>query len=173
MTGPTDVRTGRTNGDASSPSADTSPSVTRALAYGSSPLANLDKLIDLIASAVLTKGPIRQGPVRVDRDPAWKRHQAEARAACIGRDLCSFPGCLRACGEPDEPWCWGHSPDDVAIRRAMDGDPVPLMTHERHEAARRLLAAGVPRTDIAKRLHISHRQVERISAGRTTERTAA
>lgn len=181
---------GRTYADASSPRADTSSSVTRALAYGDPPFpqtqsnhqegivttkpeVDLTPLLDLIASAVLAKGPIRQGPVHVERDPRWKRHRAEARAASIGRDLCTYRGCLRPCGEPDEPWCWRHSPDEVAIQRAMAGGRVDLLTHERHEAARRLLATGMPHEAIADRLNISRRHVERMSADTRTERTAA
>lgn len=135
---------------------------------------DLNRLIDLIASAVLEKGPIRQGPTKVDRDKHWKRHRAEARAASIGRDLCTVRGCMRACGEPDEPYCWRHSPDEVAITRAMDGDDIQLMPHERDEAAVRLMRAGVPHVEIARRLRVTHRTVERLSAlYKPYERTAA
>lgn len=115
----------------------------------------LDRLIDAIASAASDK-PQRLGqPYTVERDPAWKLHRAQARAACIDRDVCAMPGCLRATGLPLEQWCHRHAPDDVAIERYIDGEPMTLMRHERLEAIRRMYARGRTWPQIQSALHVS------------------
>lgn len=47
--------------------------------------------------------------------------------------------------------------DEIAVERAMNGDPVRLDNAERAEAARRLLAAGLLPSQIAQRLRLSGR----------------
>lgn len=54
----------------------------------------------------------------------------------------------------------GHL-DDIAVERAMQGDPVPLTEAERAEAIRRLAARGLSDTAIAKLLHCTARTVLR------------
>lgn len=55
----------------------------------------------------------------------------------------------------------GHM-DEIAVERAMNGDPVSLTTTERAEAIRRLAARGVSDSTIAKRLHCSDKTVLRV-----------
>lgn len=52
--------------------------------------------------------------------------------------------------------------DEIAIERAMAGDPVPLQPTERIEAVRRLTARHYSTAQIAERLGISPRSVARI-----------
>lgn len=51
--------------------------------------------------------------------------------------------------------------DEVAVERAMLGDPVKLTKTERAEAVRRLTAAGVGAAQIGARLGTTHRTVQR------------
>ncbi len=88
-------------------------------------------------------------------DPEAARHRAEL----LG-DPCGYPGCIRLARS--EQWCGVHEPDEVAIQRAMAGDPVPLLAHERETAIRKLSAQGLFDREVAKRLHIADRTVWRI-----------
>ena len=54
--------------------------------------------------------------------------------------------------------------DEVAIHRAMHGDPVQLTSAERAEAVLRLLARGYTHAQVAGRLGITDRSVARIKA---------
>jgi hypothetical protein len=153
----TDVRNGRTNGDPLSPSEEISPDVTRARTYGIS--AELDQLIDLIATAC-NERPVRMGcPHTVERDPKWRLHRAQARAAGQDRDVCAFDRCYRAEGEPGDGYCHRHYPDEVAIERAMQGERLELMPHERLEAVRRLHRSGHGWNVIQERLGVSGRTI--------------
>lgn len=51
--------------------------------------------------------------------------------------------------------------DEIAVQRAVHGDPVHLRPAERAEAVRRLTAAGHSAADIAARLHTTTRTVVR------------
>ena len=150
------VRTdGRTNGEAWSPHAEISPSVTRTRTYGISSSHLLDQAIDALAHALGSKGRVVPGPTNVERDRKWKRHRAELVAACQGRDLCAYRKCLRPTGEPDESWCHRHSADPIAIERAMTGERLPLMPHERREAIRLMTSRGASNSEIGEALGVS------------------
>ena len=84
---------------------------------------------------------------------AQAMRRAELRAATLGRELCAVPDCTRL--ERDGGWCHAHWPDDVAIERAMRGEPATLMHHERVEAIRRLHASGRSTSEIQTRLRVS------------------
>jgi DNA invertase Pin-like site-specific DNA recombinase len=45
--------------------------------------------------------------------------------------------------------------DEIAVRRAADGEPVRLTRTERETAARRIIAMGGGTSKMAKRLHMS------------------
>jgi predicted DNA-binding protein (UPF0251 family) len=60
-------------------------------------------------------------------------------------------------------YCPTHAPDHVAILRAIAGDhSVTLYPHERLEAIRTLASRGVIDAEIAARLGVSDRTVQRI-----------
>lgn len=69
------------------------------------------------------------------------------------------------------PHHWRAAFDDVAVHRAMHGDPVALRPAERAEVVRRLTAAGLPAVEIAARLRITARAVTRHRTA-DTRRTA-
>lgn len=52
--------------------------------------------------------------------------------------------------------------DEVAIRRAMAGEDIPLTPTERAHAVRQMAAAGQNPSTIATRLHMSGRRVKEI-----------
>lgn len=54
--------------------------------------------------------------------------------------------------------------DEVAVARACHGEPVPLTRLERAEAVRRLTKRGMGAKEIARRLRMSMRQVQRLRA---------
>lgn len=54
--------------------------------------------------------------------------------------------------------------DEVAVERAMNGDPVALTKAERAEVVRRLTARGLPVRQIAERLHTTSRTITRVRA---------
>jgi DNA-directed RNA polymerase specialized sigma24 family protein len=56
---------------------------------------------------------------------------------------------------------WSDAFDEVAVLRAMYGDPVRLRPSERAEATRRLTAAGLSAAQIAERLGCTKRSVVR------------
>lgn len=109
-------------------------------------LAELIRLLD-----VATGGP---GVARVPNPTRPERPPVPCRYLGPRRERCNRPGV-------DDGWCLGHAPDDVAIERATAGDPVPLLTHERVEAVRRLAAKGYTDAEIAERLHMTERTVQR------------
>lgn len=51
--------------------------------------------------------------------------------------------------------------DEIAVERAMHGEPVRLTRAERLEVVARLTARGYSLNQIAERLHSSRRRVER------------
>ena len=64
---------------------------------------------------------------------------------------------------------WARRPvepivDEVAVARACHGEEVPLTRLERVEAVRRLTKRGVGAKEIARRLRMSMRQVQRVRA---------
>lgn len=64
-------------------------------------------------------------------------------------------------GQPDE----ADGIDEIAVQRAMAGDPPERMTRaERAEASRRLTAAGYSAAQIAARLRVNPKSVERYRA---------
>jgi hypothetical protein len=64
--------------------------------------------------------------------------------------------------------------DDIAIERACKGEPMPLTSAERLEAARLLLAQGIGPTEGAERLGLDHTTVwEMYERIRTREADAA
>lgn len=54
--------------------------------------------------------------------------------------------------------------DEIAVERAMHGDPVPLTTAERTIAVARMTARGLTNQQIGERLHRSRRTVQRYRA---------
>lgn len=63
-----------------------------------------------------------------------------------------------------EPVADGPEYDEIAIERAMAGEDVSLTKAERLEAVRRLLAAGLNKTEIARRLKLSGATVNALLA---------
>lgn len=66
----------------------------------------------------------------------------------------------------------GPAPDEVAVQRAMRGDPVALHPVERSAAVHRLTAAGHSAAEIAARLGTTKRSVTRHRSTDTTRRSA-
>lgn len=54
--------------------------------------------------------------------------------------------------------------DDVAVERALAGEPTDLTREEHLEVARRLVAAGATQTALAKRLHLNGRTAQALYA---------
>lgn len=79
-------------------------------------------------------------------------------------EVCGYWIGRRRCGLPsvEDGWCDTHAADEVAIERAMLGDRVPLLVHERAEAVRRLAGRALFDHQIADLLHITSRNVCRI-----------
>lgn len=95
-----------------------------------------------------------------DRTRAHATRQGwHPREAWDGLDI-DDPNILPAC-LPCQPF---DDLDVVAVERAMRGEPVEISRDERLEALRRLLAAGVNKTEIARRLHLSGQTVNALLA---------
>lgn len=131
--------------------------MTRTPAYGFSPI-DLTPLISLIDAA--TGGTGKPRPVADPRhllaqlppDPNGSQHWAELKAATTkpAAAVCRVPRCTRPAD--DGAWCERHFPDEVAIDRAVRGESVTLMPHERAEVRARLAARGL--TSTQTRRHI-------------------
>lgn len=124
------------------------------------PAALLDEAIHALASALNVKPIPGSGSLEEEYRKARRRDfDAQARrrvvllAASLGREACAVETCPRLAHDDD--WCHAHWPDDVAIERAMAGEQVPLMPHERAEAIRRLHASGRGPSEISTRLRVS------------------
>lgn len=63
--------------------------------------------------------------------------------------------------------------DDVAVKRACKGEPIPLTTAERLAAGRILAAEGVGPTEAARLLHIAKTTAERLLNKARAEQTDA
>jgi hypothetical protein len=59
--------------------------------------------------------------------------------------------------------------DEIALEKAMRGERVPLTEHERATAIARLHEAGLTAHQIAKRLHMAHRDVEAVLSPTSAE----
>ena len=105
------------------------------------------------------------------RGPAWlyvrnPHPEALTRRVALGKALgwlCAHPGCRQAT-ITHRAWCWTHDVDEVAVWRATQGDPVPLYRHERVAVLERLRREGLPSWEIARRLGVSTRTVDRWEA---------
>ena len=76
-------------------------------------------------------------------DPLAARHRAE-----LAGDLCSVDNCLKVAHEGR--WCHAHYPDEVAIQRAVQGQRMTLLPHERAEVFRRLADKGLTPAQISR-----------------------
>lgn len=81
--------------------------------------------------------------------------------------VCAFGACSRTTrpGRHGFGWCSRHLPDEVAVARAVAGDPpASMLPGERVEAVRQLAAQALTDDAIADRLRIADRSVSRIRA---------
>lgn len=99
---------------------------------------------------------------------AWARRQRWAPPLAWDDDSIDNPDARPAYG-----WHQPRAFDEIAIERAMHGDPVHLRPVERAEAVRRLTDAGYSAAQIGDRLGVDQRSVQRIRDEQRAERRAA
>lgn len=94
------------------------------------------------------------------REAAVRLAELGLSARQIGRQIGSDQRTVRA-WLPDAAISASPAVDEVAIQRAMGGEAVNLSTVEKREAIRRLTEKGESARDVARRLRISSRSVQR------------